>query len=317
GPVEALDSAWRISVQQAKSDGFMRNPHLGRDDTNGRDELTARVKWRWYAGDDSQVDFTFLHADIDNGYDAWSLDNSRTTLSDEPGEDSQRANGASLRVETAAWGANRLTAIGTYANSDSINSFDADWGNAGYWGDWVYEYFGSYARERTTRSLELRLASPAPQAGGGVAWLAGAYALGMRERGEDVMEGAYAAPFEDVFIGVDTLSHRYRATNLAVFGQLDGYLAPRWRWSTGLRFEQRRASYADAGVVSGEARGTDLDSTDRMLGGQLSLSRQLTDASNAYVALSRGYKAGGFNPGLVAEDDAGAEAARRFDPEYL
>ena len=117
GPVDALDSAWRVSVQQAKGDGFMRNTYLGRDDTNGRDELTARLKWRWYAGEDSQLDFTFLHADIDNGYDAWSLDNSLITLSDEPGEDSQRANGASLRLETGAWGANRLTAIGTYAKT--------------------------------------------------------------------------------------------------------------------------------------------------------------------------------------------------------
>ncbi len=316
GPADALNSAWRISVQQAKSDGFLRNTYLGRH-TNDRDELTARLKWRWYAGEDSQLDFTFLHADIDNGYDAWSLDNSRITLSDQPGEDSQRANGASLRFETGAWGRNRLTAIGTYANSDSLNSFDADWGNADSWAPWVYDYFGSYARERTTRSLELRLASPEPEAGGPVAWLAGAYALQMRERGEDLMQGAYADPGDDVWASEDTLAHRYRATNLALFGQLDGYLAPSWRWSAGLRFEQRRAHYSDAGVVSEEPRQSSLSSTDRMLGGQLSLSKELTQASNAYVSLSRGYKAGGFNLGVVAEGNEAAEAARRFDPEYL
>src|SRR5690606_14340405 len=108
GPVDALDSAWRVSVQQARSDGFMRNTHLGVDDTNNRDELTARAKWRWFAGEQTRLDFTFLHADINNGYDAWSIDNSRVSLSDQPGKDSQRANGASLRLETAAWGGNSL-----------------------------------------------------------------------------------------------------------------------------------------------------------------------------------------------------------------
>jgi iron complex outermembrane receptor protein len=231
GPAAALNSAWRVSVQKSRSDGFMRNDFLDADDTNGFDELTARVKWRWFAGDDTQVDFTYLHADLDNGYDAWSIDNTRVSLSDQPGKDSQRANGASLRVGTRAWGANTLTAIASYANSDSLNSFDADWGNAQSWAPFTYEYFGSYERERTTRSLELRLASPEATPRGPVAWLAGAYAQRMRERGTDLMTGAYADPGDPVWESADDLAHRYRATHVALFGQLDGYLGDAWRWS--------------------------------------------------------------------------------------
>ncbi len=317
GPVDALDSAWRLSVQRHRSDGFMRNPHLGRNDTNDRDELTARLKWRWFAGEATQLDFTFLHADIDNGYDAWSLDNSWTTLSDRPGEDSQRANGASLRLATQAFGRNELLAIASYANSDSINSFDADWGHAALWAPFIYDYFGEYARERSTGSLELRVASPDATPGSAAAWLAGAYAMRLRERGRDVTTGDYADPDDPVWTSIDELAHRYGATNLALFGQLDGYFAPRWRWSTGLRFEQRRADYRDAGIVGDAPRASDLDSTDRMLGGQASLSFAMTDAHTTYVALSRGYKAGGFNAGVVAATGAEADAARAFDPEYL
>lgn len=316
GPMAALDSAWRVSVQKSRSDGFMRNNWLGEDDTNGRDELTARVKWRWFAGDDTLVDFTWLHADLDNGYDAWSLDISRVTLSDDPGKDSQRANGGSMRLETAA-AANRFTAIASYADSDSLNSFDADWGNAESWAPFTYEYFGRYARERTTGSLELRLASPDAQAGGPVAWLLGGYGLRLRERGSDLLTGAYADPGDPVYNSVDELAHRYRATNLALFGQLDGYLGARWRWSAGLRLEQRDADYQDAGVIGEAPRTSDLDSRDRMLGGQVSLSREVGSATSVYGALSRGYKAGGFNLGVVAEDATDADAARRFDPEYL
>jgi hypothetical protein len=294
----------------------MRNSFLGRDDTNDRDELTARLKWRWLAGDDTTLDFTLLHADIDNGYDAWALDNSRVTLSDEPGEDSQQATGGSLRL-SAPWRTNTLTAIASHARSQSINSFDADWGNAAHWAPYTYAYFGRYERDRDTGSLELRLASPRSGPGGAVAWLFGAHALRLAETGEDLLRGDYADPGDPVFSGQDELAHRYRAASFALFGQLDGHLPASWRWSAGLRLEQRQADYGDAGVVNGEPRQSELDATDRMLGGQISLSKDLASATTAHAALSRGFKAGGFNLGVVAADPADAESARRFDPEYL
>src|SRR5512138_3797418 len=71
GPIESLDSSWRLSVQRQKGDGFMRNAYLGRKDTNDRDELTGRAKWRWEASEDTVLDVTLLHADLGNGYDAW------------------------------------------------------------------------------------------------------------------------------------------------------------------------------------------------------------------------------------------------------
>lgn len=311
GPVAALDSAWRLSVQQYKSDGFMRNAFLGRDDTNDRDELTARLKWHAQAGEATQLDFTFLHADLDNGYDGWAIDNSRTTLSDEPGKGSQRANGASLRVTSAGIGANTLTAIASYANSKSTNSFDSDWGNPGSWAPYTYAYFNRADRRRQTGSLELRLASPDAGAGQPLDWVVGAYALSLRERGEDYARGAYADPGDPVSTSEDTLGNHYRATNLALFGQLNGLLAPTWKWSAGLRLEQRRAAYADAGTVDGGPRTTDLDARNRMAGGELSLSKAFSDSTTAYATLSRGYKAGGFNLGNVPD------GARRFDPEYL
>ena len=44
-----------------------------------------------------RADFTAMWVDLDNGYDAFAIDNSRTTLSDKPGQDAQlvtRARGA-------------------------------------------------------------------------------------------------------------------------------------------------------------------------------------------------------------------------------
>jgi iron complex outermembrane recepter protein len=306
GPLPVLDSAWRVSVEKYRSDGFMRNAFLDRDDTNGRDELTARVKWHGELGSDSALDFTWLHADLDNNYDAWTIDNSRTSLADHPGRDSQLANGGSLKLTTGL-GADRLTAIASRADSKSVNSYDSDWGNDMSWAPYVYDYTNRSDRHRRTGSLEVRLASPE----GDSQWLVGAYALRLRESGRDVADGRYADPGDPQFLGHDALDLAYRATNLALFGQLDGLLAPRWHWSAGLRLEQRRAHYVDDGTVSGEARETDGHARDRMLGGQLSLSREFDNGTRAYVALSRGYKAGGFNLGNVSDE------SRNFKPEFL
>jgi iron complex outermembrane receptor protein len=313
GPIERLSSAWRISLQRQRSDGFMKNRYLGRDDTNGRDELSGRFKWRWNASDATRLDVTLLHANLDNGYNAWTLDGSRTTLSDRPGEDSQRATGIASRLTTTAWVPYTLTAIATYVDSTSRNSFDADWGNAESWAPYTYDYFQSSDRDREAGTFELRLASAEARAPGESAWLVGAYALRLRERGLDTLEGVYADPFDPAWDGFsdDRLSSHYDATNLALFGQYDRVLSERWRWSAGMRVEQREADYRDRGVSGGELVANDRRARDRMVGGQLSLSYDVSAAAGAYLTISRGYKAGGFNLGNLPPE------ARRFDPEYL
>lgn len=309
-PVESLNSAWRLSLQQYRSDGFMTNTALHRQDTNDRDELSGRFKWHWQVSDAATLDFTLLHADLDNGYDGWAIDNSRTTLSDEPGKDSQRATGTSVRYISTVWNPYTLTVTGTYVDSDSVNSFDADWGNAQSWSPFTYAYYMRSDRDRINRSLEVRLASAVADQQQ-VAWLVGAYALRLNEQGSDVLFGQYADPGDPVYSSVDRLLTDYAATNLAVFGQLEGYLAPRWRWSAGVRGEQRWAHYQDQDLTGANSP-SDLRARNRMLGGQLSLTRELSNDANAYVSVSRGYKAGGFNLGSSVPS-----AQRYFAPEYL
>src|SRR5690606_22356545 len=280
---------------------------------NDRDELTARLKWRWQPSEDTTLDLTLLHADFDNGYDAWAIDNSRVTLSDRPGRDAQRATGASARLVTTAWAPYTLTLIGSYADSQSINSFDADWSNPQSWAPYTYDYFVRAERDRNTGSLELRLASEQAAPGSGPAWLFGLYALRLEEDGRDLQLGAFADPAfpEDASTSEDSLASAYAATNLAAFGQVDGWLGERWRWSAGLRLEQRRARYDDLGLVGGDVVAHDLSARDRMVGGQLSLSTDISADATWYTSLSRGYKAGGFNLGNVPTDK------RHFEPEYL
>jgi len=313
GPVESLRSAWRLSVQQFKSDGFRDDAFLGRDNTNNRDELTARFKWRVEVSPDTRLDFTLLHADIDNGYDAWSIDNTWRSQVDRPGVDTQKATAASVKFTSSSFDLGKLTVIGAFADSDSINSFDGDWGNAEFWAPYTYDFFAWSSRDRRTGSLEVRFASEEPTQAGDVAWLVGAYANRVREDGRDTSVGLYENPFSPGDNGSldEFLSSGYRADTTAVFAQLDGLITDRLRWSAGLRSERRESEYRDDGLWQGVDRDNRFDTRDSMLGGQVSLSFDLTSTVTAYTSLSRGYKAGGFNLGTAPPDRL------EFRPEYL
>jgi len=314
GPVESLRSSWRLAVQQYKSDGFRDDAFLGRDDTNNRDELTARFRWRTEISPDSRLDFTLLHANIDNGYDAWSIDNSWRSQADRPGVDTQRATAGSVRFTSTGSSGGTLTVIGAFADSDSVNSFDGDWGNEQLWAPYTYDYFAWSGRDRRTGSLEARYASQEAVSAGDIAWLVGVYGHNLREDGRDTSVGVYEDPFFPEFNGTldEFLSSRFRADTTAVFGQLDGLITDRLRWSAGLRGERRESRYRDAGFWQGDPdRNIDRKTSDDMVGGQLSLSYDLSQRTTAYASVSRGYKAGGFNLGAVPPDRL------QFRPEYL
>jgi outer membrane receptor protein involved in Fe transport len=312
GPVRALDSAWRIGVQKYRSDGFRDDPYLHRDDTNGRDELTARAKWRWEPSETTRVDLTWLHTDLDNNYDAWSIDNSRRSLADKPGKDTQQADAIAARLESRI-GKGMLTAIATTAQAEGEYSYDEDWGNAASWAPYTYDYFYRALSDRRARTLEARYATDAPQDAGDMAWLVGAYLLDVDYRIDEAREGVFVDPDYPEYSGTssDVLASRYDAVSIAAFGQMDGKISERWGWSLGLRAEERDADYRDQGMQSEEPRATDVDQRDRMIGGQATLSFDISARTRTFVTLGRGYKAGGFNLGRAAA------LRERFDPEYL
>jgi outer membrane receptor protein involved in Fe transport len=313
GPVAALDSSFRLAVQQYESDGPSRNVWLGRD-TAARDERTVRGRWRYAPSEAFLLDAALLHARLANGYDAFAIDNSRRMQSDRPGEDSQRADGASLRGTWRGVAGGTLTVIAAGADSDSVHAYDGDWGNAALWAPYTYDFAYRADRERRTRTLEARLASD----GDGAAWLVGAYAQQLRETIDEASGGVLAGPPDDPsfgppFVADDALASRYRARSYAAFAQLDGDLRPDLRWSLGLRGERREARYSAARTSAGVPAGTAaFDPTDTMAGGHASLTWTHAPGRHAYAQLSRGYKAGGFNPSAALPDEL-----RLYDPEAL
>ncbi|HSC15598.1 MAG TPA: TonB-dependent receptor, partial [Gammaproteobacteria bacterium] len=297
GPIgDAL--GFRTSLQTYENNGFRDNVFLGRDDTYGRDELTARGKLAWSPSDDVQVDFTGLYVDVDNGYDAWAVDNGFNTYSDDPGRDAQQSTAGSVRVQAELERVDIMSITG-FADTDAVFSFDADWGNGPYWAPFVYDYATTNDRERRTLSQELRvLSKPGAIADGRGDWLAGVYVLDLDEGNDQRSIGVYEDPFcgAACSLAVDTAARSdYEATNVAVFGQVALSATDRLGVTVGLRAEQRSAAYTDSFANT-------FSPSDDMLGGELAFDWRLGERRTAYLRLARGYKAGGFNVSLAGVD---------------
>ncbi len=292
---------YRAAVQQYQGNGFRTNSYLGRSDTNGFDELTARGKLRFNPGERWQIDLTGLYADLDNGYDAWAVDNNGdVTYSDKPGEDAQETAAGSLRATGEIGDAVTFVSITSVANTDAIFSFDADWGNDDFWntpqfGNSIYDYFSYTERERDTVSQEFRLVSGEDaRLFGRADWVVGFF-------GQNLDEGINVVDYgrDDFWCAtpcVTPFDSAYESRTRALFGEVGIPFGDAWQLDLGLRFERWEAEYADA-------YGATFEPDDDLWGGHANLSYRLSDAVMLYGRVARGYKAGGFNLDANAPPD--------------
>jgi outer membrane receptor protein involved in Fe transport len=322
GPIDSLDSGFRFAAQHYYTDGYYHDLYLNRHDTNREDEYTYRAKWVIAPSDRLRIELTALEVDVDNGYDAFTIDNSRNTESDQPGVDSQHSTGVSLRAHYLPADGIGFTAIATYAKSIIKYSYDGDWGNPALWAPYaeVYQYSEIQNRDRTTKTIELRLGT---ESNHGFGWLVGFYGNQLDESLNDLSLGYYqplGAPSCTVneppclanYQSDDVIESGYRARNVALFGELDADLAADLRGSLGLRVERWSADYqgtttdfygtnvgyTDAAVTPtaiSSVTPADLNPVNNLWGGHASLTYKLADTQSIYATVSRGYKAGGFN----------------------
>lgn len=298
GPLTAALS-YRAVVHSSVADGFRDNAYLARSDTNGRDELSTRLKLRYAPSAQLQLDLTALHADMDNGYDAFAIDNGLTTWSDRPGRDAQRTSALALKAQAWLSDAVSLVSISSASRSDVTFSFDADWGNSSYWAPFVYDFFSATRRDRQTLAQELRLVSAPDKR---LDWVAGVSISDLRESNITRDDGNYEG---DAFVA--QIAREYEATSSAAFGDMNVAVNDHWSVGAGLRIERRDAAYMDS-------QGDQFAPRETNLGGQVTL-RFAPGAGHAFYArAARGYKAGGFNLGLPAQAD---DNTLLYDAEHL
>lgn len=301
----------RLSIYQQADDGFIENTYLQRDDTQSRNERTARLNVWSDLGSAWQLRSTAHLYRQDNGYDAFSLDNTRHTLSDEPGEDDATIKAARFALTYS--GADSYVAEFSYSvlSADTLYHFDEDWTYVGIAPGWEYSSRDAYWRDRTDHSLEARWLSNRPLDLFGVTtdWVVGWYGL---QRDEQLRRQFmnWDTGNDDWFIS------DYESQRQALYGELTQYLTTAWQLTSGIRLERYRNDYLDSNNIAVQPR-------DTMLGGRLSLSYFPADGQLAYLTWSRGYKTGGVNAEALgkAQDNPELEdyllQRASFAPEYL
>ena len=297
----AEKSKYRLAAQHHSSDGYISNDFLNRDDTDNIDELSLRSIFDWQAGDALSFKFTLFHVDADNGYDGFSLDNTRRTLSDNPGHDRQKS--SAIAMQSHWQGNDQFDMVGlvSVVDTELEYGYDEDWafpaicmGQACE--GWEYNSEDNYQRNRDNRVVDIKLVSSQPKQllGNNTDWAIGLYS---RDQDEGLLR-QYTYSIVDFVSQFDT-------SNRAVYGQLDMMLSHDLTIIAGIRFENRTATYSDSDTV-------DHSVDENLWAGRAALQYNFDANTMIYGLLSRGYKAGGVN-----SDSSLAAKDREFDTEVM
>lgn len=307
---------YRLAAEKYKGDGFMDNVHLDRKDTSDRDELSLRGKLAIELSNDLTLDLTAMHFDFDNGYDAFSLDNTRVTYSDEPGFDKQDTSALAATLNYSGLASADIKFVSSVADSEMAYGYDEDWAFGQY--EWLsdddvytpdpcvtptgcladfdgYSSTDHYFREKKTQTFELRATSKDGQEifNGSTAWVTGIYV----KNDESKISRIYTwdADFHSTF----------KTDTFAAYTELETKINTDLTLTTGLRVEDRSANYQNSKPFSAKP-------SETMFGGKATLSYVLSDTSMLFASINRGYKAGGVNT-----DGTLTNEQREFDSEYL
>ncbi|WP_122893334.1 TonB-dependent receptor [Arcobacter peruensis] len=283
----------RLSVYKNTSDGFMENKYLGRKDTQNIDEVALKSQLTYLANDDHKVDINFAHVNVDNGYDAFTYDNSYNTYSGNPGTDSQETNAIGLKSTYKINRKMHLISKASFSKSNSEYSYDEDWSY-----DAVSSYIAEdkYFRKREKTDVDLRLVSDEEGRifNNSTDWTFGTY---YKKQSEDLRQNyTYFA---------SDYTNNFDSENLAIYGQLDSDITNKLTLTTGLRVENWKAELKDSDSLNKE--------TDEVLiGGKIGLSYQENENNLYYATLSKGYKPGGANSEYTLSQER-----KTFNTEHL
>ena len=286
------DWGYRVALVHNRSDGFVENTFLNRSDTANIDETALRFAVEGSVDERTTLALTYRWYDIDNGYDAFSLDNDNKTLSDEPGFDEHQTHAVSARstINTAA---GDFILIATHASHNIAYGYDEDWTFTGFH-PWGYTSFDAYYRDVETQTGEMRFVSSDSAAlfDGMTDWTIGVFYKSTEEK----LLRQYT------YLDSDFASE-YTPTTTAIYAQTESRLNENLVLVAGLRVENYDFDYADNNQLTRA-----FDTT--MVGGKIAL--QYTQGDHFYYgSISRGYKGAGFNPDSRVNDNQ-----RFFDEEY-
>jgi len=295
----------RISAQQYRSDGYIENEFLDRDNTGDFDEFLVRTKISWQVNDNQNLDIVAMLIDNDNGYDAFSLENTeQTTFSDEPGFDKQRVSAVGVTHHFELNDNSQIKSNISYLKAKTAYGFDQDWKDPSYcttnacpFGD--FNSFDSFFRDREDLTLDIR-------------FINNSFVAGLYFQEIDTKLDRLAT--DDGFIDFDS---DYKTKRKAIYFAWSPQLSPSLNAHIGARGETFDDDYSDVNSIS-------LESDDDLWSAEASLTFDINNQHQLYGLVSRGNKAGGVNTDAssnIGSIDAVPQAALidrlRFSSESL
>mgnify|MGYP000849931017 CR=1 FL=1 len=303
---------YRLALRKDYSDGFRKNLYLSKSDTSKKDESTYRLKLNWNAGDKTTLRFLITQIDLDDPADIWTIDGSLNTLSDRPGMDSQKTNAYGMKIFHKFDGY-ELQSLTSMTDTDVVISYDADWGNANSHAPYTYDYFSETIRDRETFSQELRLVSDIADfdSNQNTEWVLGISYFDVKEVNLKKDDGIYGDPSDPYgpYASKSSSFSNFSSKNLSIFGNLDYFLNEATKVSIGARWEDHSSNYSDS-------FGESFNPSDKISGGKVSLNKNLSNVSNIFISVARGFNQGGFNLNLGLAPDS-TNRNLYYDPEFL
>ena len=282
----------RLAVNSFQSEGYMENEYLDKSNTNNLDEVVARGKIQWQPDSDSEFRLTYLLVDIDNGYDAFTLDSSRNSLADEVGRDSQDTDAFAISYDRALSDALILEIDASASWNQTEYSYDEDWVSDSYPPKWG-TVFDAYIRDEQRDSIEIRLLSGENGKifSSTTDWVAGIYWM---ERDQDLERNR---------TGKSQYRNALAVQSFSTYVEFDTSISDTSSISYGVRAEQWENDFSASDGVEG-------DTSEILFGGKVTLEQLITHNHLSYLSLARGYKPGGVN-----SDSDVSEDNRTFDTE--
>jgi len=270
-------SAISIGLIKNLSDGFMINNYLKLNDTNKINESGARLKilGRNYLGD---IEFNANLLNADNGYDAFTQDNSLTTNSDRPGFDQSESFASSLKLTKKFTEKMTSTSTVTFLKSRHDYGYDEDWGNNKKWletSGWNanYDYNILFDRKRLDYTFDQRFN------------MGKRYRLGLYLKRS--MESFLERGFENNIVRKEILG-RVKTNIASLYFSEDTTILNYFSLQYGVRGEYRHVEYSDNFNNLFKPR-------EFMYAFDINLSKDLKKDNKVLLKIAKGYKAGGIN----------------------
>ncbi|MEH6636486.1 MAG: TonB-dependent receptor [Halioglobus sp.] len=305
----------RIAVQQNNSDGYIDNDRLNKDDSNNFDELTTRATLQWRPSDTAQYDFSAFYFDSDNGLDAWSLDDERTTQSDQPGKDTHETLAFTISGNWLLGDSNSVEAVASYTDTETHYRYDADWVSDDFCQTYLCSFGNDTAQEIFDRDRD-KLIADIRFLGGNNELNSGdgRYVIGLyANTGSETLDYAYPS----IWYGDYASSSDYDTDRYAIYGEYEYAATARLTLVAGLRVEHFEDDYKDSNAYS-------TDNSDDLWNGELSARYEFGDNTMTYATVARGSKPGGVNttasanqPWMSPPFQAFTQGKLNFDDETL